>query len=92
MEEFLDFGIGEGLGEERVAQKCVEFSFAGKVLEGGVVDDDGARDGLAGVRIEDGFVGGLGLGSDKLREINAGWPGEGIEGVEPRRGQGGFDQ
>lgn len=88
-------GVGEGFGEEGVAQECAEISIAGKVLEFWLVDDDGARDGLAGLGVGGGFVRGLGLGGDEFGEGEAGWLGEGIEGFEPtggdRRLDGGFE-
>ena len=56
-EEGLDLGIFEGFGEQGVAEERAEFSIAGKVLEFGVVDDDGAGDGLAGAGVDDGLEG-----------------------------------
>ena len=72
-------GIVEGFGEQGVAEEGAEFSLAGKVLELGVIDDDGAGDGFAGVRVDDGLQRGLGLGGDELGEREAGRVGERIE-------------
>ncbi len=49
---FLDFGIRKRFGEQWVAEKCAEISLASKCLEGGVLHDNGAGDGLAGGRVD----------------------------------------
>ena len=74
-----------------MAEECAEVSVTGKVLEFGVVDDDGAGDGLAGLRVDHGGERGVGLGGDELGEIDAGGLGEGVEGFQPTGGNGGFD-
>lgn len=61
-EEFLGFGVGEGFGEERMAEESAEFPLAGKGLEFGVIDNDGAGDGFSGVGV-DGWLGGGRRGS-----------------------------
>ena len=91
LEEFFHFGIGEGLGEEGMAQKCAVISIAGKVLELWVTDDDCARNGLAGLRIDYGLEGGAGLGGDEFGEGEAGGFGEWVEGFEPTGGNRGLD-
>jgi hypothetical protein len=54
-DERFDFRVVQGLGEEWVAQKRAEFSLAGKSLEFGILNDDGAGDGLAGAGIDYGL-------------------------------------
>ena len=88
---FLDFWIGEGLGEHGVAQKCAEFPLPGKVLEVGVIDNDGSRDGFSGLWIDDWNEWGIGLRGDQLGEGHAFGLSQGIEGLQPRLRQGIFD-
>ena len=91
-EKFLDGRILKCLGEQRVAQKATEIPLAGESLEGGVVDDDGAGNGLAGGRVDGGLAGGFGLDGDELGECEAGGLSKGVEGSQPSGGQGRFDR
>ena len=55
-----------------MGQKSAEFPLTGKVLEFRIDHDDGAWDGLAGARIDDGFQRRVGTGGDDFGEVDAG--------------------
>jgi len=91
LQEFFEGGVFERLGEEGVAEECAEVSLAGKVLEFGIVDDDGPGDGISGLRMGHGGEQRVGLGGDEFGEVDARGVGEGIEGGQPAGGHGGCD-
>jgi hypothetical protein len=53
VEKFLHGRVVEGFGEKRVPEECAELSLASKILEFRVVNDDGARVGASGLRVDD---------------------------------------
>ena len=83
LEEGLDFRVVEGLGEQGMAEEGAEFSLAGKVLEFGIIDNDGAREWACRCGVDDGFERRFGLGGDDFGQREARGIGERIESLEP---------
>ena len=71
-----------------MAEQGAEFAFASQALKFGVIDDDGAGNGFAGFRVDDGFGGGFGFAGDGFGELQAGGIGGWIEQLEPCLGDG----
>ena len=85
-ERLADAGILEGIGKEGVAEQGAELAVVGEVHKIRVIDDDGARVGPAGCRIDDRLKGSVRAGGDHFRELDARAGGGGVQPIHQLRG------